>query len=83
MQSIDPYRNRQNSESTSDIDAQIGQQIRDRRERCGYLQSDLAAALHVSHDVISKIELGQRSAKGWELKEIAKALGTTTRDLMG
>ncbi|HJA01591.1 MAG TPA: helix-turn-helix domain-containing protein [Candidatus Collinsella stercoripullorum] len=52
-----------------------------RREAC-LTQVDLAAALNVPQSFISKVEIGERSLRLYEVFDYARALGVPATDLV-
>lgn len=66
-----------------------GQRIREQRITRRWDQVELAAALHVEHEInieqsdISEIERGVRGVKDYELKAFAKVLGVSADWLLG
>ncbi|GEA15456.1 hypothetical protein E308F_17000 [Moorella sp. E308F] len=58
--------------------SEIGQRIKDLREKKGVSQKDLAKVLQVSRPVVTKIESGKKAITSVELRIIADYLGTTT-----
>lgn len=62
---------------------QMGQKIRQTRERLGFSQQDLASLVGFSvPQIISSIEKGERDVKAWELVSLARALKLSTTDLI-
>lgn len=62
---------------------QMGQKIRQTRERLGFSQQDLATLVGFSApQIISSIEKGERDVKAWELVSLAKALKLSTTELI-
>ena len=62
---------------------QLGQKIREMRERLGFSQQDLAAKAGFSaHQIISAIEKGEREVKTWELVTLAKVLKLSITELL-
>jgi transcriptional regulator with XRE-family HTH domain len=65
-----------------------GPRIRQARERCGWDQNELAAALEVDFQIkldqsdISEIERQKRGVKDFELDAIARVLQVTTEWLL-
>lgn len=64
------------------IDIEIGSRIRERRLDLGMDQRELAQKVFLSHDLISRIELGKHSIKVWQLAAIAKGLQVSWHYLM-
>ena len=60
-----------------------GQRIKRLRERKGWTQLELAAALNINNSVLSRIESGQRPVDDELLVRIADLFGTTTDYLVG
>jgi len=60
-----------------------GQRIKRLRERKGWTQLELAAALNLNNSVLSRIESGQRPVDDELLVRIADLFGTTTDYLVG
>jgi XRE family transcriptional regulator, fatty acid utilization regulator len=64
--------------------ANIGERIRDARERLQWTQQRLADALGLSSSqIVSSIESGQREVKAWELFRIAALLHTPAEWFLG
>jgi len=62
---------------------QLGQKIREMRERLGFSQQDLATQAGFSaHQIISAIEKGERDVKTWELVSLARVLKLSTIELL-
>jgi transcriptional regulator with XRE-family HTH domain len=61
--------------------AEIGERIRALRLEKGYDQADLAAVLHVSRPVVTKIESGKKAVNSIELRGIADFLGVSVDEL--
>ena len=62
----------------------LGQRIRSLRKRLGLSQEALASKMDFgSSEIISKIELGQRDVKAWELANLAKILVVDLSALLG
>jgi excisionase family DNA binding protein len=53
-----------------------GQRLRALREAAGLNQQDLAARAGLTHEAISRLELGQKSAKAPTIMKLAQALST-------
>lgn len=67
----------------TDLRVVLANNIRKARERLGLRQEDLAQRIGVgSGEIISKIELGLREVKAWELSRIAQALGVEFQELL-
>lgn len=63
---------------------EIGNRIRDQREKLGISQDELSKRLgYKSRSSINKIELGERNLTQAKIKSIADALGTTPEYIMG
>jgi ribosome-binding protein aMBF1 (putative translation factor) len=58
-----------------------GAKIRSKREQLGYGLRRFAELVNVSPSHLSRIETGKRGAQPETLKRIARALGTTAKDL--
>ena len=61
----------------------LGQKIADARRRCGLTQGDLALAVGVTAQAVSKWERGNSCPDIAILDEIADALGVSVSDLLG
>lgn len=62
----------------------LGRRIRGARERLGISQQDLATQSGFSHhQTISKIEIGERELKAWELAKIVQSLKVSIHQLLG
>lgn len=64
------------------ISYQVGQRIREKRERKGWSQEQLAAYAGMRQANMSALELGQRMITLVTLERIAGALDTTPVDLL-
>lgn len=60
----------------------IGQNIKDRRQQLGLLQSELAEKSHTTQAQISRAESNKNNISVDLLNRIAKALNCTIADLM-
>lgn len=60
-----------------------GQRIRRLRERKGWTQLELAAALNINNSVLSRIESGKRPVEDELLVRLADLFGTSTDYLLG
>ena len=60
----------------------IGQNIKDRRQQLGLLQSELAEKSHTTQAQISRAESNKNNISVDLLSRIAKALNCTIADLM-
>lgn len=56
--------------------------LRRARELAGFTQTQLAEALDMSQDMVSKWETGRRGARPDTAKKIADILGVSTKDLV-
>lgn len=63
--------------------SELGQRIRDRRAKCHLRQNDLAAALQVSPQAVSKWERGENAPDITLLPPLARLLGVSTDWLLG
>lgn len=63
-------------------DADLGARIRAARASAGMMQQDMAARVGMNPVVYGRIELGYRSVRATELRDIASALGMRTDDLL-
>lgn len=61
----------------------LGQRIRSRREKCGLRQNDLAGALQVSPQAVSKWERGENAPDIALLAPLARLLGVSVDWLLG
>jgi class 3 adenylate cyclase len=61
----------------------MGQRIRTRREKCGLKQSDVAAALQVSPQAVSKWERGENAPDISLLPALSRLLGVSVDWLLG
>lgn len=64
-------------------DAEIGQRVRDLRQRIGLSAVDLAKALGVTHSSIKELETGRGTRQFIQLRELARILGVTPNVLLG
>ena len=62
---------------------ELGQRIRDRREKCRLRQTDVAAALQVSPPAVSKWERGENAPDISLLPGLGKLLGVSVDWLLG
>lgn len=60
----------------------LGQKIRELREKQNILQRQVAARIEVDTALISKIERGERKASRQQLVEIAKYLNASEEDFL-
>lgn len=66
------------------VKKQLGRRIKDKREKLGISQTELAKSVHKSSPAyIAFIESGERNVSAMDLMLIAKNLGTTVADLVG
>ncbi|MBY0354952.1 MAG: helix-turn-helix domain-containing protein, partial [Rickettsiales bacterium] len=67
-----------------DVDVQVGNRIRERRNALGITQEELGKALRdsLSHQQIQKYEKGENSISCARLVQIAEALGVTAGSLL-
>ena len=63
--------------------ADLGQRIRSRREQCGLKQNDLAAALQVTPQAVSKWERGENAPDIGVLVPLSQLLGVSVEWLLG
>ncbi len=63
--------------------ADLGRRIRDRRERCGLKQSDVAHALQISAQAVSKWERGENAPDLAILPDLCRLLGASADWLLG
>jgi len=69
--------------ASPDLRSQLGNKIREARERLSWSQTRLAEAVGLgSPQIVSTIENGQRELKAWELFKIAKALHVSVEQLL-
>lgn len=60
----------------------LGRRIKELREKSGRTQDELASALRIKRELVSRIESGKRSVNYLEMKTIANFLGTTAEALV-
>ena len=63
--------------------SELGQRIRARREKCHLRQNDLAAALQVSPQAVSKWERGENGPDIALIPKLANLLGVSADRLLG
>jgi transcriptional regulator with XRE-family HTH domain len=61
---------------------QLGRYLRDLRQEAGLTQVHVAGLLDVPQSFVSKYESGERRLDVIELGHVARALGTTVRDVL-
>lgn len=61
----------------------VGQRVREKRERMGYTQESLAHVAGVSSGTIARIERGKHDAQGATLIRVARALKCPVAELRG
>ena len=64
------------------ITAQFGHVIKEKRERLGITQTELANLSHLNRSYLSEVEHGLASISLERAERIAKALGCRLRDLL-
>lgn len=64
----------------NDLDARIGERIRDQRKRIGFSQKELASRLDIVFQQLQKHENGTSRVPASRLYEIARALNTPISD---
>ena len=65
-----------------DIKKQLGQKIRELRQRKGYSQEKLASKAGLHRTYMSDIERGERNVSVENIEKIAKALSVKSSDLL-
>jgi transcriptional regulator with XRE-family HTH domain len=63
--------------------SKMGARLRTLREAAGLTQLELAARSEVTHETISRLELGRRSPRAETIERLARALGVTPAELIG
>jgi transcriptional regulator with XRE-family HTH domain len=66
----------------ANLECQVGNRIRELRERKGWYQKDLARVARLPIRTIGRIERGQVDPRLSTLERLAKALGTKPKDLL-
>jgi len=65
------------------VDRMLGRRVRLARRARGLTQAQLAAALHVERPLITRLELGSRSASAGRIRALAVALAVSPGYLLG
>ena len=60
----------------------LGERVRRLREKKGWTQGQLAEAIRVTQPAVAHVEAGRREPSLAVLRDLARALGTTTDELL-
>jgi transcriptional regulator with XRE-family HTH domain len=63
--------------------SQVGERIRELREKRGWSQREFTKRVGINYSVVNRIELGKRPVEDHELATIADVFGVTTDYLLG